>query len=153
MDCQNPLKVAAAVALGVGTCTLVSLQGNAQNSAGRHLPWKDAVPGVPAWPLICILAGLTVVAMRWLYKLLFCPLELLRAPEDVGYIAEDGRSQAQAANHVRRRRKTGKLPPVYPNGWYRVLDSHLLDRGVVKNVSVLGRPGYFLFKNHAHNSA
>lgn len=139
MDCQNLLKVTAAVALGVGTCTLVALQGHTQSSAGRHLAWKEAVPGVPTWTLVCTLAGLTVVAMRWLYKLLFCPLELLRAPEDVGYIAEDGRSKAQAANQVRRRKKTGELPPVYPNGWYRVLDSHLLQRGEVKTASVLGR--------------
>lgn len=136
MDCQNLLKVAAAVALGVATCSLVVLQGHTQDSAGRDLSWEDAVP---TWPLVCILAGLTALAMGWLYKLLFCPLELLRAPEDVGYIAEDGRSKAQAANQVRRRRKTGDLPPVYPNGWFRVLDSHLLHRGEVKHASVLGR--------------
>lgn len=138
MDFENILKVAAGVALGVGTCTLVALQGRAQDSGDPHLLWKDAAPEDPAWLLICILAGLSVIATHWLYKLLFCPLELLRAPEDVGYITEDGRSRAQAANLVRRRRKIGELPPVYPNGWYRVLDSHLLGRGEVKNVSVLG---------------
>eukprot|EP00066_Takifugu_rubripes_P010520 XP_003978421.1 PREDICTED: cholesterol desaturase daf-36-like [Takifugu rubripes] len=148
MDWQNLLKVAAAVALGVATCTLVALQGHTQNSAGRHLSWEDAVPGVPTWPLVCILGGLTAVAMRWMYKLLFCPLELLRAPEDVGYIAEDGRSKAQAANQVRRRRKTGELPPVYPNGWFRVLDSHLLHRGEVRNASVLGEQ-VAVFRGHS----
>lgn len=138
MDLQHIPKVAAGVASGAGTCTLVALQGRTQNSGGPHLSWKDAAPGVPALALICILAALSVIAMHWLYKLLFCPLELLRAPEDVGYIAEDGRSKAQAANQVRRRRKIGELPPVYPNGWFRVLDSLLLERGQVKNVSVLG---------------
>ncbi len=67
------------------------------------------------------------------------PLELLRGADEVGYIAEDGRSRAQAANEVRRRRKTGELPPVFPNGWYRVLDSHMLERGDVKSVTVLGK--------------
>lgn len=138
MDFHNILKVAAGVALGVGTCTLVALQGRTQDSLELHLLWTDATSGVPALLLICIVAGFSVIAMHRLYKLLFCPLELLRAPEDVGYITEDGRSKAQAANEVRRRRKIGELPPVYPNGWYRVLDSHLLERGEVKNVSVLG---------------
>lgn len=138
MDFHNILKVAAGVALGVGTCTLVALQGRTQDSLELHLLWKDATSGDPALLLICIVAGFSVIAMHRLYKLLFCPLELLRAPEDVGYITEDGRSKAQAANEVRRRRKIGELPPVYPNGWYRVLDSHLLERGEVKNVSVLG---------------
>lgn len=138
---HDTLKVAAGVALGVGTLVSVSLQGH----ASWHLSWREAAPSVPAWPLVCILAGLSVIAMQRLYKLLFCPLELLRAPEDVGYIADDGRSKAQAANQVRRRRKRGELPPVYPNGWYRVLDSHLLDRGEVKNVSVLGTVSCFCY--------
>lgn len=145
MDFHSILKVAAGVALGVGTCTLVALQGRTQKSGGRHLSWKEGAPGVPALLLGCILAGLSVIAMHRLYKLLFCPLELLRAPEDVGYIAEDGRSKAQAANQVRRRRKIGELPPVYPNGWFRVLDSHLLERGEVKNVCVLGMLLLLLF--------
>lgn len=85
-----------------------------------------------------VLAALCAPLAARLYRLLFRPLELLRSPDDVGYIAEDGRSKAQAANEVRRRRKTGELPPIYPNGWYRVLDSHLLARGEVKSVSILG---------------
>lgn len=85
-----------------------------------------------------VLAALCAPVLARLYRLLFRPLELLRSPDDVGYIAEDGRSKAQAANEVRRRRKTGELPPIYPNGWYRVLDSHLLARGEVKSVSILG---------------
>lgn len=86
-----------------------------------------------------VLAALCAPLAARLYRLLFRPLELLRSPDDVGYIAEDGRSKAQAANEVRRRRKTGELPPIYPNGWYRVLDSHLLARGEVKSVSILGQ--------------
>lgn len=91
------------------------------------------------WAIVCIIAGVSLLGAGWLYRLLFSPLELLRAPDDVGYIAADGLSKAQAANDVRRRRKTGDLPPVYPNGWYRVLDSHLLERGEVKQVSILGQ--------------
>lgn len=89
--------------------------------------------------VLCAAAGLSLLAAGWLYRLLFGPLELLRTPDNVGYIAEAGRSKARAANVVRQRRKVGDLPPVYPNGWYRVLDSRSLRRGEVKNVFVLGK--------------
>ncbi|XP_053267760.1 cholesterol 7-desaturase nvd [Pleuronectes platessa] len=88
--------------------------------------------------VLCIIAGVSLYAVWRLYRLLFCPLVLLRALEDVGYVPEDGRSKARAANEVRRRRKIGDLPPVYPNGWYRVLDTCVLKRGQVRNVTVLG---------------
>lgn len=99
---------------------------------------KTGLAGAPARAAACILTGALLLAAGWLYRLLFAPLELLRSPDDVGYVAEDGRSRARAANEVRRRRKTGELPPVYPNGWYRILDSHMLERGDVKSVTVLG---------------
>lgn len=96
--------------------------------------------------VLCAVAGASLLAAGWMYRLLFRPLELLRAPDDVGYVAARGRSKAQAANDVRRRRKVGELPPVYPNGWYRVLDSHSLSRGDVQNVSILGMTSLtFLF--------
>lgn len=89
--------------------------------------------------VLCAAAGLSLLAAGWVYRQLFSPLELLRTPDGVGYIPEAGRSKVQVANEVRRRRRVGDLPPVYPNGWYRVLDSKSLRRGEVKNVSVLGK--------------
>lgn len=133
-------KVTAAI-IGLGVFAVLVMQGGETlGSVGIGDPtWRDAeLHGATARAVVCIIAGASLLATGWLYRLLFCPLELLRAPDDVGYIAENGRSKAQAANEVRRRRKTGELPPVYPNGWYRVLDSHMLERGEVKNVSVVG---------------
>ncbi|KAM9338693.1 cholesterol 7-desaturase nvd [Symphorus nematophorus] len=125
-------KVAAVIGLGVSA--VLVLQGDPLDSAGGggYQTWRYARA------LVCLIAGVALLAVHRLYRLLLCPLELLKAPEDVGYIAEGGRSRARAANEVRRRRKTGELPPVYPNGWYRVLDSHLLERGEAKSVCVLG---------------
>ncbi|CAK6965094.1 cholesterol 7-desaturase nvd [Scomber scombrus] len=142
MDSQNMLtgKVAAAV-IGLAVCGMFVIQGGETlGSTSIGFPtWRETgLLGAPARVMICITAGLFLLAGVWLYRLLYSPLVLLRAPDDVGYIAEDGRSKARAANEVRRRRKIGDLPPVYPNGWYRVLDSHMLERGEVKNVSVLG---------------
>ncbi|XP_072344231.1 cholesterol 7-desaturase nvd isoform X2 [Scyliorhinus torazame] len=71
-----------------------------------------------------------------LQRLLAAPLLILRAPHQVGYIPEPGISKRRAANEVRRRRKKGELPPVYPNGWYRVLDSQQLQPGQVKNITI-----------------
>lgn len=129
-------KVAVIIGLGVGAM-LIMQSGDLLDSVGNGYPiWRET--GLLAQAVVCIIAGVSLLAIGWLHGLLFSPLELLRGPDDVGYIAEDGRSRAQAANEVRRRRKTGELPPVYPNGWYRVLDSHMLKRGEVKSVSVLG---------------
>lgn len=80
-------------------------------------------------------AGLLLASCRRLLR----PLERLRAPEDVGYVAAHGRSRARTANEVRRRRRVGELPPAFPNGRYRVVDSQQLWRGQVRDVSVLSK--------------
>ncbi|XP_061837073.2 cholesterol 7-desaturase nvd [Nerophis lumbriciformis] len=103
-------------------------------------PWRDAALELcaPGHAGVFLLSGVTVLLLAAVYKLLSGPLELLKAPEDVGYFAHDGRSKARAANDTRRRRKTGDLPPVYPNGWYRIVDSHMLRKGEVRDVTMLG---------------
>ncbi|XP_076139444.1 cholesterol 7-desaturase nvd [Alosa pseudoharengus] len=134
-------KVAAVVVISITAALVMHVQDPSDTILGVGYPelWRrTGLAGAPARAATCILAGVLLLTLGWLYRLLFAPLELLRTPDEVGYIAEDGRSRAQAANEVRRRRKTGELPPVYPNGWYRVLDSHMLERGDVKNVTVLG---------------
>uniref|UniRef100_A0A8D0H5H5 cholesterol 7-desaturase n=1 Tax=Sphenodon punctatus TaxID=8508 RepID=A0A8D0H5H5_SPHPU len=79
---------------------------------------------------------------RWgralLPPLLFVAAGLRRSPEQVGYLPEPGWSYRQTARRVRRSRRTGDLPPLYPNGWYRLLDSHLLPWGGVRSLAVLG---------------
>ena len=49
-------------------------------------------------------------------------------------------TKKEIANMIQRRRKIGaNLPPVYPNGWFRLLDSNQLSNGEVKEVCALGR--------------
>lgn len=137
------VKVLAGVAIAFAATVLMHVRdpSDVLLDSGYGYPelWrKTGLAGAPVRAATCILAGALLLAAGWLYRLLFAPLELLRSPDDVGYVAEDGRSQARAANEVRRRRKTGELPPVYPNGWYRILDSHMLERGDVKSVTMLG---------------
>jgi len=140
--CVSRRKVAAVALVGIGGVVMLHV-GEPFDSIGTGCPlWrKTGLIGAPARAVVCVIAGISLLFLGWLHRLLFCPLELLRSPDDVGYIAEDGRSRAQAANEVRRRRKIGDLPPVYPNGWYRVMDSHMLQRGEVKNATVLGKDG------------
>ena len=60
-----------------------------------------------------------------LYQLLFRPFYLVRALEDRGYVNFDRQGTIrQVAEAVTKRRKRGDLPPVYPNGWFRVCESN-----------------------------
>ncbi|XP_063001020.1 cholesterol 7-desaturase nvd-like [Elgaria multicarinata webbii] len=83
--------------------------------------------------LLLLAAG--AAAALWLARR---PLRLLRTPDRVGYLPEAGWSRAQAARRIRRSRRTGQLPPAYPNGWFRLLDSAQLARGEVRGVAALG---------------
>ncbi|XP_023816724.1 cholesterol 7-desaturase-like isoform X2 [Oryzias latipes] len=129
----------AAVVLGVAAAALLTPDGaEPQEPAGGGLRLRLS-RSATSRALLCITGGLSLLALHWLYRLLFCPLVLLRTSDDVGYLPATGRSKAQAANEARRRRKVGQLPPVYPNGWYRVLDSFMLRKAEVKSVSILGQ--------------
>ncbi|XP_053329116.1 cholesterol 7-desaturase nvd-like [Spea bombifrons] len=82
--------------------------------------------------------GALVVGLLGVWCVLGAPLELLRAPEDVGYLPERGRDRAATARQVQRRRRLGDLPPVYPNGWYHVLGSRELGPQQTRSLTVLG---------------
>ncbi|KAI9518407.1 hypothetical protein NQZ68_037970 [Dissostichus eleginoides] len=129
---MSPGKLAVIFGLGVAAGLIIQ-SGDPLDS--WYPVWRET--GLLARAVLCLIAGASIFTLGWLHEFLFGPLELLRGPDDVGYIVENGRSKAQAANEVRRRRRTGDLPPVYPNGWYRVLDSHMLRRGEVRSVTVL----------------
>ncbi|XP_076750250.1 cholesterol 7-desaturase nvd [Xylocopa sonorina] len=52
----------------------------------------------------------------------------------------EGNGKKVLANHLEsKKRKLGKLPPVYPNGWFALLESSQLGRGQVKHVAALGQ--------------
>jgi len=59
-------------------------------------------------------------------------------------------SKKELANLLRKRRKIGEnLPPVYPNGWFRLFDSLQVKAGQVKEISALGKYKHafdFLYK-------
>ncbi|KAM5146238.1 cholesterol 7-desaturase nvd-like isoform 1-T1 [Mantella aurantiaca] len=104
--------------------------------SARLLPTSVPEPSARSLSSVLLLILLTLVLWTWWE--LSRPMELIRSPEEVGYIPERGRDKAYTANQVRRRRKKGDLPPVYPNGWYQLLDSHRLEPGTVHNLTVCG---------------
>lgn len=71
-------------------------------------------------------AGCFVAYKTW--HSLCAPLLYIRRNPDVGYIMSENQHKLERANEVRRRRQTGDLPPVYPNGWYCILPSHELPK-------------------------
>ena len=73
------------------------------------------------------------------YVLFFVPLNRVRKLGDVGYVCEGSWNKREIANMVRQRRKVGDIPPVYPNGWFPVIEAFTLKTGEVKNVSILGK--------------
>uniref|UniRef100_A0ACB8EZ83 Uncharacterized protein n=1 Tax=Sphaerodactylus townsendi TaxID=933632 RepID=A0ACB8EZ83_9SAUR len=93
------------------------------------------LPGA-SWglPLVALLSALGAAA--WLAGR---PLRIWRSPEAVGYLGQAGWSRAQVARRVRKSRRTGHLPPVYPNGWFCLLESSRVAHGEVRNVAALGR--------------
>lgn len=48
------------------------------------------------------------------------------------------RNQSKRIERVMKSRKIGKLPPVYPNGWFMLMESHEILPGHVNHVSALG---------------
>ncbi|TFJ95405.1 GRIP1-associated protein 1 [Platysternon megacephalum] len=99
------------------------------------LPAGDPGSWGRALPLLLLAGGAALL------RLCARPLALRRAPERVGYLPEPGCSRRQAARRARRSRRAGELPPLYPNGWYRLLDSPGLPRGGVRSLAALGECG------------
>ena len=107
-----------------------------------HVTINGAATLVSCLPALTILnVGTTLLsaaAIFYLRRLLFHPFQQVRNLGDVGYIT-DGRNKKEVANEIRKRRRAGDVPPVYPNGWFSLLRSRELKTGEVKYVSALGK--------------
>ena len=89
-----------------------------------------------SFPLVAVVfAG--VYGLKRLWSLLFSPLDYRCNLADAGYLSE-GYSKRDTANQIRKRRKIGDIPPVYPNGWFLVILSAELPVKGVKYVQILG---------------
>lgn len=73
-----------------------------------------------------------------LYGLIFRPINRIRILGDLGYLPDGKFSKKEIANSVKQRRAVGDIPPVYPNGWFGLIESWRLKKGESTNLSVLG---------------
>lgn len=90
-------------------------------------------------PWVYLLGPALAVLVYYAFQLFFTPLNRVRALGDVGYIAEGKMTAKDMVNIVRKSRQVGDVPPVYPNGWFSVMESQNLRRGEAKSVSCLGK--------------
>jgi len=74
-----------------------------------------------------------------LYRFFFLPIDRVKLLGDVGYIIDGGLSTKDIVEQVKRRRAVGDVPPVYPNGWFSLIESRCLKVGEVKNICCLGK--------------
>ena len=89
---------------------------------------REALQKRTFWVLAAVLVAYE------LYKLLVKPLRVVRRLEDRGYVPDQDESTLKdTAADVARRRQRGDLPPVYPNGWFRICDSGDLAVSIIIN--------------------
>ncbi|KAK3087691.1 hypothetical protein FSP39_009231 [Pinctada imbricata] len=113
--------------------------------------WMDSARGYALWvchllmnptSMYSMLAYLgciiVMVVLYYLYCALFVPMERIKLLGDIGYIEESTFSKKEIANMVRKRRLVGDVPPVYPNGWFGLIEGFRLKKGHSTNISVLG---------------
>ena len=93
-------------------------------------------------PWMYLLIPITLYIIYKLYQLLFQPLNRVRLLGDLGYIADGKMKMRDVAENVKRHRVVGDCPPVYPNGWFAVLESRDLEKGRATTVNCLGKFKY-----------
>lgn len=96
------------------------------------------------WLAISLLSLYCFLVVYILYRVCFARVDYSANivdnldEEHVGHVVTLGRTKRQVANMMRQMRQSGKIPPVYPNGWYEVMRSEELAIGEVKAVSMIG---------------
>ncbi|KAL4219145.1 hypothetical protein ACF0H5_021727 [Mactra antiquata] len=102
---------------------------------GVNLEFMFDVQNVP----MILLAVVAFICLYFLYGVFFRPLNRVRLLGEFGYLSDGKLSKKEVANRVKRRRAVGEIPPVYPNGWFGLLESWQIKVGESKAVSALGQ--------------
>ncbi|VDK43866.1 unnamed protein product [Anisakis simplex] len=83
-----------------------------------------------------------IVLVYSVYRWLVRPLNRVRHFGDVGFYFGDpemkGRYRAMQLERARRLRSIGDIPPVYPNGWFCIAESHEIKPKQVKAIVAFG---------------
>jgi len=86
-----------------------------------------------------VLAVIGLLLLVRLYRFFFLPIDRVKHLGDVGYMSDGRQPMKDVIEQVRRRRAVGDVPPVYPNGWFAIIESRSLSVGAVKNIFCLGK--------------
>jgi cholesterol 7-desaturase len=137
------VSVVVAATTGVMTDGSSSLVTHHMIAHGKHLVHLATLSlhrtmKLPVPTLLCMSAAIVsgIVVLVWLGKHLFQPFERHFTLKDVeGSDELSGMRGGVGA----RSRKAGALPPPYPNGWFKILESRDLTVGQVKSVQFLGQ--------------
>ncbi|KAK6194771.1 hypothetical protein SNE40_000333 [Patella caerulea] len=103
----------------------------------RTLTIFTTMPDWYSWTTYVYLLAATLMCYG-IYIVFFTPLNRIRKLCDVGYLTEGDLSKKEIANNVMKRRMVGDIPPVYPNGWFGLIESFRLKRKEVKSIDLLG---------------
>lgn len=76
--------------------------------------------------------------IKYIYQFFFKYMDRVRTLGMSGYIHDGTLSPREIANQVRRRRQIGDIPPVYPNGWFGLIESRKLAKRQAVSISALG---------------
>ena len=94
---------------------------------------------------VIVMALYSLLIAYMLYRVCFARIDYAANMMDnldeqqLGHVITPGRTRRDVANRMRQMRKSGKTPPIYPNGWYEVIRSDELPVGGVKAVSMIGQ--------------
>lgn len=102
-----------------------------------HLLAAGASASAAGWAATAAAALLLGLA----YYYLVLPMDWTRDIAGVGFHFSnlDGRTRTAVVRAAQQRRKMGNMLPVFPNGWFAVIESCRLKRGEVKLVNALGQ--------------
>ncbi|XP_064649514.1 cholesterol 7-desaturase nvd-like [Lineus longissimus] len=89
-------------------------------------------------PWTYVMLGITGFCLYVGYYIFVAPLNRIRQKSDLGYVPQGGMSKRDMANLVQKRRVVGDLPPVYPNGWFGVIEAHEVKKGESMSIACLG---------------
>ncbi|BES90330.1 Rieske [2Fe-2S] domain [Nesidiocoris tenuis] len=90
---------------------------------------------------LTIIEVLTASSLAYLFtKFIILPLDLRKDLYGSGYqfVTGSKHDRINQINTIRRNRKIGEIPPVFPNGWFAIAESSHVPKGKPLHVSALG---------------
>lgn len=89
-------------------------------------------------PWTFVMLAVLAVTLYYAYQLFCAPFNRVKLLGDLGYIPDSKIPMKDIARRVQKSRMVGDVPPVFPNGWFAILESSELKKAQSTTVSCLG---------------